>query len=130
VDSNDPNLEHSAKKNFLEEKRNADGFYSVCPSCEKKYASNDELIAEYGKKIENENKNFANCEEECWRCIERCGVAALVGKEKEEKREKRFYTQPKDCTLSYCQIYREKKFIRFRINKLIQDSDVVKDHIW
>jgi DNA polymerase elongation subunit (family B) len=137
-DSDD--VEAEIKVNFLDEVRNKDGFYSVCPECkqkyipcvdcEKQYDAKTLLVDEYETKIKVQEQKFKECEEKCWKCISNCGVALIAGKEEEKDREKKFYTKPSACSLSQCQVYRDKKYIDFCKNKLNQDMMVVVDHSW
>lgn len=129
-DSGNGSVSHSSRVKFLDEKRDADGFYSICENCKKTYKSVEDLKDEYRKDMTEAKKAFRECDNLCLKCIDNCGVAKLTEEQSRQHGNSKYYTKPQDCTLSYCPVFRQKKFIRSKMNRSQQDYRVLEDMNW
>jgi DNA polymerase elongation subunit (family B) len=125
---------------FLNESNSNIGFFSICVSC--KNQKKQEIFnchKETSLKIKEKKES---CENQCWKCIEMTSVSLKstvinsnglenVSKSKEPSNQRsNFFLNPSECTMSSCEIYKEKRKLTFAETRCTQKLNLLELLDW
>jgi DNA polymerase elongation subunit (family B) len=127
----DPVLYH----HFIHESKDNPGFYGICAECKKK-SVRSVLVQNYTKQIQKKSEELQESTNSCWECIQNTCVSmksSLVEQYKKDnkevknmKKEDLYWTQPDDCTMRDCSVYKAKKNSEYEKIKLENRLCVLK----